>query len=258
MKIGIIGVGVVGKTIHLALDRAGYITHLYDKNLPGYQDLHAILACDGVFICVPTDLINDHCDLTHVSQQMEFLAQHRYTGEIVIKSTVLPGTTANFINQYPDLKITVVPEFLRQDHALEDFCSAEVPVYVGTNSRRSFEFVSALHKSFDQDLYQVSPTEAEMIKYFSNVFNATRIVFANIFSELCDLIDVKYQNVLDAAVKLPNIQSDLYLKCNEHLRGYSGKCLPKDIVAFNTFLRDHGIAAGLFDSVIEDNKKYAK
>ncbi len=203
-------------------------------------------------------MVNGQCDLTHVQEQIKNLANNFYSGEIIIKSTVIPGTTESLLKEHPNLKISFVPEFLRQDYAFDDFVSKELPVFVGARCEESFVFVSELHKIFGQKSFQTEPTEAELVKYFSNVFNSTRIVFANIFFELCSKIGVNYQNVLDASVNLPNIQRDSYLRCSEDLRGYSGKCLPKDIAAFNNFAKSLGISSSLFDSVIKDNQNYVK
>lgn len=258
MKISIIGLGAVGKTVQTAFSAAQHDIYCFDKNQSDYQSFENILQSDCVFVCVPTDLVDGRCDLTHVEEQIKRLSDFFYTGEIIIKSTVIPGTTEKFINEFQDLKITFVPEFLRQDHALEDFTNSKIPVLIGTHDPNSFLFVSKLHQQFHQRSVHITPTEAELVKYFSNVFNSTRIVFANIFFEICSKIGVNYQNVLEAAINLPNIQNDHYLKCNKDMRGYAGKCLPKDIAAFSSFTKDLEITANLFDSVIKDNQRYVK
>lgn len=258
MKIGIIGRGVVGQTIQVAFGNLGHEIYCYDKNQPEHQDFNVLLSCDCIFVCVPTDLVDDCCDLSHVNEQVRNLAENRYLGEVIIKSTVLPGTTERLIVQYTDLKLNFVPEFLRQDYALEDFSSKDLPVFVGTHQSSSFLFISKLHEIFGQRSLHITPTEAELVKYFSNVLNSTRIVFANVFFEVCEKIGADYQNVLKAAVDLPNIQNDSYLRCGADLRGYSGKCLPKDIAAFSTFAKNLGIPVTLFDAVIKDNRYYVK
>jgi UDPglucose 6-dehydrogenase len=115
-----------------------------------------------------------------------------------------------------------------------------------------------LHKNFGQQIIQIDPTEAELVKYFSNVLNSTRIVFANVFFEVCSKIGADYQNVLKAAVNLPNIQHTAYLQCSPDQRGYAGKCLPKDIAAFDAFVASLGVSTSLLSAVIKDNEHYVR
>ena len=80
------------------------------------------------------------------------------------------------------------------------------------------------------------PTEAEIIKYFHNVFNAMRIVFANEIYEICKYESINYENVLIGALER-NDYSDSYLKVNDELRGYAGVCLPKDTKALAAYCK---------------------
>jgi len=102
----------------------------------------------------------------------------------------------------------------------------------------------------------VSPTEAEISKYFCNVYNALRIVFANGMFEVCQKTEANYQNVLAAVIKRQGISFD-YLLCNHNYRGFGGHCLPKDTEAFESFVKSLGLTnLNLFSTIINDNRSF--
>jgi UDPglucose 6-dehydrogenase len=258
MLIGIVGHGVVGKAIDCALSSIGHTVKWYDKFISNSSSLEELVAAECIFICVPTDTVNGICDITNVTGTILALDTLNYNGLIIIKSTVIPGTTQHFINQFPHLKISFVPEFLREDRALCDFMSPTNTLIVGTLSATDFELITTLHKPFSQTSVKITPTEAEVVKYFSNNFNALRIVFANTYYEVCNLLGADYSKVLESAVTLSSIGNDSYLKCNKNLRGYKGRCLPKDIESFNMFVKSMGLPSSVLEAVIKDNKIYEK
>ena len=255
MKIGIIGLGVVGSAVKIAFEHEGYTTYCYDKK-DSRTSIKDLLGTDCIFVCVPTDTVNQHCDVSQVTSVVNELSLNLYQGLIIIKSTVIPGTTQSLIDQYPALRLCFVPEFLRQDHAVDDFTQNHQVLIVGTWSQKDFHLVTQLHSMYSQHAQMISPTEAELTKYFVNVYNCLRIVFANNFYKVCSHYGANYDKVLAAAVSRPAVGHDHYLVCNENMQGYSGKCLPKDITAFQSLLAQIDPKIELFRSVIKDNEKY--
>lgn len=258
MKIGIIGHGVVGETVDRAFTMQGHTIKWHDKYKDQSAPITELSDSDCIFVCVPTDTVDDLCDVSNVVDTVNKLSAISFTGVIIIKSTVVPGTTQNLISKYPNLRLNFVPEFLHQDNALEDFQHLTKTLIVGSHNNNDFELISKLHSPFSPCAVKIDPTEAELVKYFANNFNSLRIVFANAYYEICELLGVSYDRVLNAAITLPYIQHDSYLKCNQNLRGYTGKCLPKDIKAFGTFAKNLNLPITLFDAVINDNERYNK
>ena len=111
------------------------------------------------------------------------------------------------------------------------------------------------HGSLPVHVAVMTPTEAELAKYFSNTFNALRVVFANEFYEVCRAMGASYGAVKDAMVRRSTI-ADAYLDCNERYRGFGGVCLPKDTAAFAAHVRTLGLDARLFETIVEENKKF--
>ena len=104
---------------------------------------------------------------------------------------------------------------------------------------------------------RVSPTEAEVVKYFNNVHHAMSVTFANITYDVCKKLGADYKNVYDAITTRECINPH-YLMANENMRGYGGHCLPKDTSAWNNLIKGLGLPYTLIQSVIDDNKKVSK
>lgn len=256
MKIGVIGLGVVGSAVAKGFSFLGHSIFSYDKKNSN-QTIQDVLTSDCIFVCVPTNELPDgSCDLTEVHATLENLQDNQYAGTIIIKSTVSPGTTEQLITKYKNTNICFVPEFLRQDYADIDFMSNQNVLIIGTHSDEVYKFVENVHSELINDAKKVTPTEAELSKYFCNNFNALRIIFANTFYEVCQSLGADYQNVLDSAVTRPSLGNDAYLKCNESLRGFSGACLPKDTAAFGRIVDQLGIPVNLISAIMHDNQYY--
>jgi UDPglucose 6-dehydrogenase len=257
MKIGIIGLGAVGQAIYDNYQKIGHTVATFD--LKHSTPFECVVDSDGIFICVPTDILDDGtCDILAVDQSLSRLNAVGYQNLVIIKSTVLPGTTDRFCNKYPDLKICFIPEFLRQEHAIEDYLEQQQHLIVGCNSDDVFELVKNLHQDFSKEFFRITHTEAEFTKYFVNTFNSLRIVFANIFYESCQHLDADYNKVLSAATTRNVIAHDSYLKCSDQLRGFSGRCLPKDAQTFTEFLKQLNVHNTLFDAILNDNNTFIK
>jgi UDPglucose 6-dehydrogenase len=254
MNIGIIGLGVVGQAIYDGLSQLGHNLSFYDTANPNSQ-LDDVLHTDCIFVCVPTPTVDDNCDVSQVEQTIEKLHHKNYQGIVAIKSTVIPGTTDQLQQQYPNLKLCFVPEFLRAKSALSDFIDHHDVLIVGTLDSQIFDTMVKIHGSLPEHVKMVSPVEAELAKYFSNVYNALRVVFANAMLEVCDHLQADYQQVFDA-VTLRKTITKYYLRASKTTRGFGGHCLPKDTAAWAKFVKDLGVDVELFDSIVKDNENF--
>ena len=254
MKIGIIGLGVVGEACKNGFEKNGYKVLVHDIKLK--TKINNILKTDVCFISVPTPSSeNGKCNTNIVEDVIKELDDISYNGIIAIKSTVEPGTTNKMINLYPNRKFTFVPEFLRERCAKDDFVNNHDLCVIGTSSDKIFNVIKELHGGYPSKFVKVSETEAELCKYFNNSYNATLITFANSFYELCKNMNVNYDNVKNTMINRNNI-SDTYLNCNENLRGFGGQCLPKDVNALNYLSEKLKLNIEFFKNLSEENKKY--
>lgn len=254
MRIGVIGLGVIGNAILKGLETQGHTMKGFDIKYPE-TSINDILDTDLTFICVPTNALPDGtCDISIVDLVTSQLLDNNYQGEVVIKSTVIPGTTKMLSEKY-NRDLHFCPEFLRERCALEDFTKNHDLCVIGTNQPEAFNLIKEAHGSLPQQIVQVTPTEAELTKYFSNVYNALHIVFANGFYEVCKKLGVDYMKVKNAVAKRNNIH-DVYLDCHEEMRGYGGMCLPKDTLAFAKLVKDLQLDLEIFKIIVEENKKF--
>ncbi|MGH9945915.1 MAG: hypothetical protein ACRD6X_01800 [Pyrinomonadaceae bacterium] len=255
MKIGIIGLGIVGSAIRYGFERLGHQIKTHD--IKDGTSITDVLDTEIVYLCLPTPQdASGRCDISILENVVAELAEdHQYKGIIAVKSTVAPGTTAAFQKKFPTAAICHVPEFLRERAAIIDFTDNHDICVIGTDSDAVFEVVKASHGHYPKQFIKMPPTEAEIAKYFNNVYNATLITFANSFYEVCKASGANYDVVKNAMVQRDHIFNK-YLDCNENLRGFGGMCLPKDTNAIAAFAKDKGLDIGLFRAVVDDNSRY--
>jgi UDPglucose 6-dehydrogenase len=257
MKIGIIGKGTVGSAVFDGLEYLGHVMTFFDPKHEG-STLADVLDTDVVFISVPTDMSsNGDCDVSIVDNVVNELAVNNYQGLVSIKSTVVPGTTDRLQKLYPTLRMSMVPEFLRAKSALADFVYNHDLLVVGCYNKEDADIIVDLHGSFPQHVARVTPTEAEIIKYFNNVHHAMSVTFANIAYDVCGKMGANYMNVYKAITKRECF-NPAYLMANPKMRGYGGHCLPKDTSAWNNLIKRLDLPYTMIQSVIDDNEKVSK
>lgn len=258
MKIGVVGLGVVGRAVYDGLGQLGHVMSYYDI-ADQSTNINSVIHTDIIFVCVPTPTDgNGNCDIKNVFSVVRLLNASEYTGIVAIKSTVIPGTTQHLIDQYSELKICFVPEFLRERSALSDFVGLHDVLIVGTHDTAIYQQVVDAHQTIPDAACIVGPTEAEIAKYFNNVFNALRVTFANDMFELCNALGADYQQVFNAVSHRKTIGRD-YLRCSNTMRGFGGTCLPKDTQALATLFSKLNLGhVELLAAIINDNKHHTK
>ncbi len=253
MKIGIVGLGIVGSAIKTGFKKLQH--HITCHDLKLNTSLTDIVDSEIVFVCVPTPQGDDgSCDTSIITSVLQDLSANKYKGIVAIKSTVECGFTQSAIKQFENLTLCFVPEFLRERCAVDDFIYNHNLLAVGTHDKFVFEKVVEAHGHYPKETVRLKPTEAEILKYYNNVFAAYKIIFANIMAEVCGKLDCDYTTVKDAFVKFGRCK-DTYLDVNENLKGYGGMCLPKDVKAMTKLLEKLNIDFDTFKSVDKDNSK---
>lgn len=258
MIIGFIGIGMVGKAIYDVLSET-HTTVFYDIRYPGSK-MEDVLIADLVFIAVPTvPDENNRCNLSILNLVVDQLHELQYQGIICIKSTITPGTTQLLIEKYGNDKICFCPEFLRERCAYEDFKYNNHICIIGTHNDDAYQLIKKVHDGVCVEFRHVSPVEAELTKYFQNVYNTNRILFANAFYEVCKENNVEYNNIIDNLLVRKEID-EKYMRCDETLRGPSGPCLVKDTLAFNEYVKSLSLnlPIKIFQTLVDDMKLYPR
>ena len=253
MKIGIIGLGIIGSAVKYGFEKLGHQILVHDIILE--TKIQDVLPAEIVYICVPSPSKEDgSCDTSIVENVVLKLCDLKYNGIIAIKSTVKPGTTQKLID-LTKMDICFVPEFLRERCAIVDFTEKHDLLAVGTHSKEIYDKVVECHGKYPQNYAMLTPTEAELLKYYSNVFNSMKIIFANEMYEVAKAIGADYTEIKNAFVKRKTAV-DLYLDVNDNFRGFGGMCLPKDTAALAAFVKKLNLDMKLFETILEENKKF--
>jgi len=255
MIIGVIGEGVVGGAVKYGMEKLGHNVVVHDIKYEG-STIEKVLDTELCFICVPTLSNKDGtCNVCIVEKIVVDLSDSDYKGVVAIKSTVSPGTTLKLIRKYIYVHIAFVPEFLRERCANSDFMENHDVCVIGAYSQLIYDIIKQAHGRYPRSFVKVTPTEAELVKYYNNIYNATLITLANSMYEVCKYVDADYTMVKEALIHRDHI-FDRYLDCNDNFRGWGGMCLPKDLKALDSFCGINNINVDFFKSLLEENDKY--
>lgn len=220
------GVGMVGGALNRYFEGKGVKPILYDPPM-GLGSKAELNSAEIVFVCVPTpyDEKSGGFDLSYVREAIGTLEGEKI---VVIKSTVLPGSTDKLQAEYPHHKIIFNPEFLTEATADQDMCfpGRQIVGYTPQSFNVSKDVMLILPLAPFERI--VPASAAEMIKYFNNTFFAAKVVFSNQIYDLCDKMNIDYNLVREAAAAekwVGPMHLDVFHK---GFRGYGGHCLPKD------------------------------
>jgi len=259
MKIGIIGKGYVGNAVKNGFEQKGFIVKAYDKFKEGdrFED---VVLCDFIFVCVPTPPKEDgSIDLSAIDEVMEKLAKLRPKGIIVIKSTVIPGTTQDYQNKYPNLKFVFNPEFLTTASADQDFLYPDKIAIGYTQGNKKFaQQLSEIYKDFNAPIIILKSEEAEMVKYMINSYYALCVIFANVIYDICQAFDIDYEKVRECFELDKRVSPGHFDVFYGGYRGFGGACLPKDLAALTYKAQELGLDTKLFKTAQEINKHLRK
>lgn len=215
-----------------------------------------------IFITVGTPMAEDgSADLTYVKAAARSIGQYLRSGSIIIdKSTVPVGTgdlVENIIAEHagPDVKFDVVsnPEFLREGSALSDFFKPD-RIVLGAKNREAAQRVAALHETLGAPIIITDLRTAEMIKYASNAFLATRISFINEIAQICERLGADVREVARGMGADKRIGPH-FLEAGV---GYGGSCFPKDVLALYHMAASAGCHPQLLQAVMDINSDARK
>jgi UDPglucose 6-dehydrogenase len=187
---------------------------------------------DVIFVCVPTPMYEDgQCYISIVKEVLNNLEDSDYNGDVIIKSTIPPGTTSGLNKKYKNLTLHFSPEFLTEANANDDF-DKQNRIIIGSDNK-SENIVEMFKKVFPKAKIVVIPTkEAEMVKYTTNCFLATKVSFFNDIYNFCNSKKIDYNTVLKSVLLDDRIgESHTMVPGPDGDFGYGGHCFPKDMNA---------------------------
>jgi UDPglucose 6-dehydrogenase len=269
MKIGVVGVGIVGGATAKILGKKHEL-FLYDKFKIEYNSeekiKNLVANAEVIFICVPTPMkITGEIDYSSVYNSMDQLMEevirtNRNPQEILvtIRSTAVSGTTDKLAEKYP-FRFAFNPEFLREKYAIEDMENTE-KVIIGANEEKSICQLKEIYQTlFPNAKYViVKRKEAEMIKYAANVTLASQIAIANEIYNICKATGVDYDIVRKAILLDGRIGNNTEVPGPDGDFGFGGKCFPKDLKALIRIAQEYEYDPYLLQEVWRTNEKVRK
>ncbi len=267
-KIGVIGNGFVGGAVKFGFSPnvgCDAEVRVYDKNpnksTHGLEE--TVNESDFIFLSVPTPANEDgSINIKILEGALEDInkVHNGRDNAILIRSTVIPGTTWALQTKYPQLNILFNPEFLTERSANFDFIN-QSRFIVGNSGKqigwsKSEEFVELIKDRFG-DCVAVQETNyetAELIKYMSNCFFATKVSFMNEMYQIAEKIDANWDEAVSGFVADGRIgHSHLNVPGHDGKFGFGGSCFPKDIQAMIDFAEMFGIEPTVLKGVWEKN-----
>ena len=238
------------------------IKNFKNKRLSFSTDLKkSVLSSDIIFICVgtPTKKNNDSADLTQIYNAAKEIGNSINKFKIIITKSTVPVTTGDEIEKILSkknrkIKFSVIsnPEFLREGEAIRDFTYPD-RIVVGSNDKKSNRILKNLYSpliSKGASYVSTSRRAAELIKYASNSFLATKITFINEMANLCEKTGVKIEDI-SIGMGLDKRIGSRFLRAGP---AYGGSCFPKDTKAIVSTANKFNIDLSVIKSVIKSNK----
>jgi UDPglucose 6-dehydrogenase len=260
-KIGLIGWGVVGKAVGegFAANPKNNVIW-YDKYLKDSSSLEEVIeSSEFIFVSVPTPMFHDDSgiDLSIMDEVVNKAASKMTDTNkvLIIKSTVIPGTTLSYANKYPKVKFAMNPEFLTEMNAPWDFLHPD-RIVIGSEDEATALRIARLYRElsgYSVKIFITDTKTAEMVKYMSNTFMATKIIFANEMKELSEKLNINYDDVKKMVGVDPRI-GESFLGVSP-FKGFGLKCFPKDTVALLGLAKNLNVDLSLLKAVWEKNKK---
>jgi len=220
----------------------------------------AISNADLVFIAVgtPTRRGDGHADLKYVYAAAEEIAGYLQGYTVIVDKSTVPVGTAREVhriikktNPSADFDVASNPEFLREGSAIGDFMRPD-RVVLGVESERAEQLLRELYRPLnliEAPIHVTNLESAEIIKYASNAFLATKISFINEISQLCEKVGADVHSV-SKGMGLDGRIGKKFLHAGP---GYGGSCFPKDTLALIRIAQEHGVSSRIVESVVEVN-----
>ncbi len=298
-SIAVIGQGFVGGSLTTVFSERGFDVYVYDKagkvaeggiaiverdrrnlqlagvpdveQLPGEETIVQafVKACEQetnfskvYFVCLPTPMFEDgEADLSIVDRVLNELSSVPGERVAVVKSTVPPGSTEkwNKLFEKTGLRVIFNPEFLTEANALDDMRNQNRIIVGGPRpwiNRVKEVFQAAFPKV---PLVKTSSTTAEMVKYFTNIQLAARVVLSCEFSQICEALDtsgfdIDYDKVVEYAKYDPRLGgSHMSVPGHDGIMGARGHCFPKDLAALVYLSNNIGLKPKLMEAIQEKN-----
>ena len=254
--IGIIGLGYVGTAILEGMKQS-YKIESYDKYTDSTCSSIEELCSSAriIFVCVPTPM-NDkgECDISIVESVLRELDACCDDHLVILKSTVPPATTERLNREHNNISVVFSPEFLTEANYIKDFLECNRVILGGPSDSTAIAKEVFKKRFSDKIIIETNSTVAEMVKYLANTFLATKVSFANEMKQVCDKLDIDFDEVVEYATLDSRLgRSHWAVPGPDGHHGFGGSCFPKDINGLIYFMEQKGIQPKILEAVWSKN-----
>lgn len=265
MNIGIIGQGFVGNAVYQKFKNYyDVLTYDLDESKSNSNVNEIIYKCENIFLCLPTPMNKDgSCNINIVEQVLagiDLTTDNLETERnIIIKSTIPPGTTAKWNLLFESLNIVFNPEFLTERNAIKDY-ENQNRIILGGVRPATTELKRVFSKVFPKaHIIKTDSTHAEMVKYLTNTFLSVKVSFANEIFQLCDGLGIDYDKVVEYATYDERLgKSHWNVPGHDGDFGFGGHCFPKDLKALLYLTEKLGTINNVLCATNETNNNVRK
>ena len=202
-------------------------------------------------MCLPTPFVNDTLDLSCLEEAAEEVGRYLDSETVVVRSTVIPGTTKRLSSLIPSESLVYNPEFLREAYAVEDFMNPH-RIVIGAASSKAAITLRELYHGFDAPIIETDWETAEMAKLVSNAFLATKISFFNEIWLICQRLSLEMEEI----IRIVALDKRIGPYGTQGGKPFGGKCLPKDVEALINFAKRGGEDPKLLDATLNINGRF--
>ena len=265
VNIGIVGKGFVGSAVVNGFSNDSndiYNIRIYDVNPDiALDSLESVVnESDIVFISVPTPSFEDgEINLEILDSCLKEISGISINKETIflIRSTVVPGTSRKFQSKYRNINLVFNPEFLTEKNANNDFLNQE-RVILGGESNNISKVADLYRLKFGSSIKVIETDfeSAELIKYISNTFLASKVSFMNEMKILSDKVNANWDDVVSGFILDSRVgSSHVDVPGHDGKLGFGGSCFPKDIQALIHFSKSLGIEMNMLEAAWKTNLK---
>ena len=280
-RITIIGTGYVGLTTGACLNHLGHDVTCTDINwnkiaglsrgrIPIHEDglqtlvdegskqetlrftveiNDAVASADFVFLCLPTPEKNDGSpDVSYIETASRDMKDHLNPDAVVVIKSTVPVGTSHVVEELLGNSVVSNPEFLREGTAVSDFFHPD-RIVIGAANMRAAHAVALLYDKLDTEFVFSNTRTAELIKYTSNAFLATKLSFINAMALICERVGADIDDLVEGIGHDPRI-GNMFLQPSP---AWGGSCFPKDTKALLSIAKDCNYDFKLLQAAIDTN-----
>lgn len=251
LKISIIGNGFVGNAINQGL-KNHFDIKVFD--IDQSKSTHPFRECssaDIIFVCVPTPSKDESFDMSYVE---DVVSKMNNSSILVVKSTITPEAATKLVEKFSERRFVFNPEFLTERTAVEDFVNQK-RIVLGGNEKDTSLVADMYKKVFPNCHYiETDVKTACFIKYFCNCFFASKVSLMNEFYQVAEKEGINWGIALDGLLSSGWVnQMHTNVPGPDGSLGFGGKCFPKDMVAYSSYVEGLGVDPKIVKAAWEKN-----